>query len=97
LRQNDKILNVNIDILSASGVVEHLTSLEIDSIKGIIEDAGFVAEVSDSFAVSCTIQDGNHSGKLDKGRSIPASRTVQIHVDGIYCLYVVSTFALFLG
>jgi copper chaperone CopZ len=86
LRQNDKIISVNVDVLSASGSIEHLASLQASAIKDIIEDAGFAAEVNDSIMITSAIEQSN---RLGEASSKPMTRTVQIHVGGIYCLYVV--------
>jgi len=85
LRRNDKVISASVNVLSASGVIEHHASLQASAVKDIIEDAGFEAEVNHSAATSSAII---QTARLGKTSSNSTTRTVQIHVNGIYCLYV---------
>lgn len=72
LRQDESVLDVNIDVLGNKGVVTHLASLQPETIKTMVEDVGYDAEVVSS-------------EDLDTKPQPSGARTVSIRVQGIFC------------
>lgn len=77
LRADPAVLDVEINLLSASGVVKHRSSLPSEAVKDAIEDAGFDAEVISSEPDSTSVPKGKERAEEDL-------RTI-ISIEGMTC------------
>lgn len=74
MKQNSDVVDANIDVLGNKGVFTHKASLLPETLKDIIEDTGFDAEVISSTPL-----------EEPKTKGEPGSRTVTIRVEGTFC------------
>ena len=77
LRDRPEIRDISIDVLGNKGVIVHNDSISHDTIKSIIEDLGYGAELIS--------HEGQSKPKRQKGINADQQRTVSLRVQGVYC------------